>query len=869
MSEIQDRLTAHIGDRYRVERELGRGGMATVFLATDVRHDREVAVKVLHPELGATIGSERFEREIRLAAKLQHPHILGLYDSGSADGLLYYVMPFIQGESVRDLLDREKQLPIDDALQITLEVADALGYAHAQGIVHRDIKPENVLMSNGHALVADFGIARARQEAGQQRLTQTGMAVGTPVYMSPEQATGEHVGPSSDIYSLGCMLYEMLAGEPPFTGPNPMAIMARHAMEGVPSVRIVRPSVPEEVEEGIFAALEKSAADRPKSAADFCAILGTPLGATATRRTSRHTAARRVPTAAALPRHTAETVAPVPFWRRPPAIAAAVVTLAGLGLIAFQMNRNAGAVVLTDALDRKVAVRYFDVAGGDVADLRPTAERLTESLIRDLSTSRELNVVSANGVSPFRGKDVSRDSIGRALKVGTLVEGVIEPDGIDHVAITLRYYYGDGSNRGDPTTTRVSLDSLFTAEEEVAREVSAALRERLGPDIKFRELQAGTRSSVAWTLFNRAERARRDAASLGPQSADSAREGLSAADSLFRAARSADDQWVEPALQAIQVAFDRRRFVKPPPGTNALDSVRLVVAALDSALARVETALSIDPSSGRAVEMRGTIKYEKWRLGRLVLDPAVRSALLNDAERDLLEAIRRDPSLVTPYATLAFLYYDKKDVPTSLQQARAAYSADEFLVNSSAILNRLFYGSYDTEQFLEARRWCDEGHARFPRNFEFTLCGLWLMLAPDVEADIDSAWVLAARVDSLAPDGDRPLLSRMARMIVGGVIGRQALTMSNGPRREARLDSARRVLESAQGDRTVDPHQELPGYRAVMLAQFGDLEQAMALLRSYVAANPDHSFRVGGNVHWWWRELRSEPGFDALLSRSR
>src|SRR5262245_5578467 len=212
--------------------------MATVYLGRDIKHEREVAIKVLNPELAASIGGERFEREIKLAAKLQHPHILGLFDSGEADGLLFYVMPFVKGESLRDRLDREGQLPIEDAVQITLEVADALGFAHSQNIVHRDIKPENVLVSNGHALVAGFGIARAASEGGGPTLTQTGMALGTPVYMAPEQAMGEKVGPTADIYSMGCMLYEMLAGEPPFTGKNATAIMARHAMEAVPSVRI-------------------------------------------------------------------------------------------------------------------------------------------------------------------------------------------------------------------------------------------------------------------------------------------------------------------------------------------------------------------------------------------------------------------------------------------------------------------------------------------------------------------------------------------------------------------------------------------------------------------------------------------------------
>src|SRR5688572_10175495 len=391
--------------------------MATVFLATDVRHERLVAIKVLHPDLAATIGAERFEREIKLAAKLQHPHILGLIDSGEANGLFYYVMPFIEGESVRDKLDREKQLSIDEALQITLEVADALGYAHAQNIIHRDIKPENVMMSNGHALVADFGIARARTEAGQSKLTQTGMAVGTPVYMSPEQATGESVGPSADIYSLGCMLYEMLAGEPPFQGPNAMAIMARHAMEAVPSIRIIRQAVPEEVEEAILAAMEKNLADRPRTAADFCDILGTPLGATATRRvTGRHTARHRVPTGARLPAFTtAEAEAKVassrPWWKRPIVVASG--TLAGLAIFAAVWMAFSGppasAAVGASLQARNIAVMYFDdQTGGKLGHI---ADGITETLIDQLKPVSGLVVRSKDAVSRFRGKPADIDSM--------------------------------------------------------------------------------------------------------------------------------------------------------------------------------------------------------------------------------------------------------------------------------------------------------------------------------------------------------------------------------------------------------------------------------------------------------------------------
>ncbi|HJR33640.1 MAG TPA: serine/threonine-protein kinase, partial [Gemmatimonadales bacterium] len=365
MAEIQERLTSQLSDRYLIERELGRGGMATVFLAKDIRHDRDVAIKVLHPELSASIGAERFEREIKLAAKLQHPNILGLYDSGAADGLLYYVMPFIKGESLRDRLDREGQLPIDDAVQVTLEVAEALGHAHAAGIVHRDIKPENVLISGGHALVADFGIARAASEGNAQKLTQTGMAVGTPVYMSPEQAVGDPVGPTSDLYSLGCMLYEMLAGEPPFTAKNAQALMARHSMEAVPSVRIVRATVPEEVEDAIFSAMAKVPADRPQTAAQFMEMLGLPMGATASRRTSiRHTASRRVPTGA---NRMLEREGPA-WWRKPWVLAAGLVVLAGAGFGVWRLAAGGRAAPAVGGLDpRNVAVLYFENLSPDTS----------------------------------------------------------------------------------------------------------------------------------------------------------------------------------------------------------------------------------------------------------------------------------------------------------------------------------------------------------------------------------------------------------------------------------------------------------------------------------------------------------------------
>ena len=268
------RLTESLSDRYRLERELGQGGMATVYLAEDLKHGRKVAIKVLHPELSAVIGGDRFLAEIKVTANLQHPHILGLIDSGEADGLLYYVMPYVAGESLRTRLHRDKQLPIDDALRLSKEVASALDYAHRQGVVHRDIKPENILLQDGAALVADFGIALAVQQAGGSRMTQTGMSLGTPAYMSPEQAMGERdIGARSDVYALGAMTYEMLTGEPPFTGLNSQAIVAKVLTETPPPLRPKRPTVPPAVEAAVLTALQKLPADRFGTAKEFADAL--------------------------------------------------------------------------------------------------------------------------------------------------------------------------------------------------------------------------------------------------------------------------------------------------------------------------------------------------------------------------------------------------------------------------------------------------------------------------------------------------------------------------------------------------------------------------------------------------------------------
>ncbi len=293
MTDTIARLTAALADRYTVQRELGQGGMATVYLAHDIKHQRDVAIKVLHPDLGAALGAERFLTEIRTTARLQHPHILPLLDSGDAGGLLYYVMPLVTGETLRTRLERERQLPIADAVLIAREVADALGYAHGHGVIHRDIKPENILLQDGHALVADFGIALAVESAAGSRMTQTGLSLGTPQYMSPEQAMGERaIGAPSDIYALGAVTYEMLTGDPPFTGSSVQAIVAKVMTERPSPIHVVRDTVPEHVEAAVMTALAKLPADRFASAPAFAAALTTGTGVTAPRAAASGVGAR-------------------------------------------------------------------------------------------------------------------------------------------------------------------------------------------------------------------------------------------------------------------------------------------------------------------------------------------------------------------------------------------------------------------------------------------------------------------------------------------------------------------------------------------------------------------------------------------------
>src|SRR6266496_3919614 len=442
--------------------------MALVYLARDIKHERFVALKTLRPELAMALGRERFLREIKLAARLQHPNILPVYDSGDAGGTLYYVMPFVEGESLRDRLDREPQLPVDDALQIAKEVAEALAYAHDHDVVHRDIKPENIMLSGGHAIVAAFGIARAVSAAGGDKLTQTGLAIGTPAYMPPEQASGSgQVDRRSDIYSLACVLYETLAGQPPFTGPTAQAIMARHSLDSVPRLRIVRDTIPDALEQAINRGLAKVPADRFQTAAQFA----ESLAAASTGPVSPVTATRRP--------------APAQRWLGLPrgvAVGATVGAILVLGWATRSLwsgNARAGGIE-----SRHIAVLYFDdlTPNRDAAYL---ADGLTEALIGQLRRVPGLEVISKNGVAPYRASDVAPDSIARALGAGTLVRGSVEEAG-GRYRISVRLIEGSSGADFRRASFEKPQGNLLEIRDSLAADVADFLRQRLGEEVRLR-----------------------------------------------------------------------------------------------------------------------------------------------------------------------------------------------------------------------------------------------------------------------------------------------------------------------------------------------------------------------------------------------
>jgi serine/threonine-protein kinase len=605
--------------------------MATVYLAQDLKHDRPVALKVLHPELAASLGPERFQREIRLAARLQHPHILSIHDSGEVPGdastppILWFAMPFVEGESLRDRLVRERQLPLEDAVRIGREAADALEYAHRHGIIHRDIKPENILLSENHALVADFGIARALADQTESKLTETGTTLGTPAYMSPEQAAGERtIDHRTDIYSLGCVLYEALAGEPPFTGPTAQAIIARRFTETPRSLRDLRETVPGGVERAVAKALAKSPADRFGSAAEFGRALAE--GQTASRTVETPRAAPTPPAPVAVP-----AVPPVrrQGHRFPVTTALAIGFLLGLGVL-FGWLRSHGRADESPAGTKRLAVLPFENLGS--ADDEYFADGVTDEVRGKLASLAGLQVIARSSSGQYKKTTKSPQEIGRELGVDYLLTG------------TVRWEKAAAGNRvrvspeliqvGTAATTwqqpfDASITDVFQVQADIAGRVAEALDVALGAPQKKTLAEKPTENLAAYEAFLKGEEVSQGLAVADPRVARRAVDYYSQAvalDSTFVQA------WVQLSrahssiynigtptpsdADAARDAAERARRLAPerPEIQLALgDYQQFVRADVAAALAAYEMGLRKAPANADLLSATGRVEQSLGR----------------------------------------------------------------------------------------------------------------------------------------------------------------------------------------------------------------------------------------------------------------
>ena len=813
-----DRLQEALAGRYTLERELGQGGMAVVYLAVDPKHNRQVALKVLLPELAATVGPKRFLREIEIAAGLNHPHVLPLHDSGEADGFLYYVMPYVEGESLGDRLVRDGPLPLDEALRYARDVAEGLDYAHSRGVVHRDIKPANILLSEGHALIADFGVARALSDANEDRMTSTGLTVGSIAYMSPEQAAGERdFDGRSDLYSLGCVLYEMLCGEQPFTGETSRAVLLSHLNKSPDSLASRGVNVPAPVEDALLGLMAKDPQDRWSAGNVFVDALADGLvgGAPGSGLSGSGLGSR------------------LAGWNRPLSfgVAAAVVALLAMSLRSWAPWTQRG-----PALDpTRIAVLYFDDLSLE-QDLAYLADGLTESLINALGQIQPLQVVSRNGVKPYRDNPIPIDSLARILAVGSLVEGSVERSEGQLIA-TVQLV--DGTTQTQSFSERIVRggNDILALRDDIVKEATRLLGQQLGRELQLREVREGTASSEAWQAFRRATRLLEDADTLrwGLGDNESASRVLGQADSILALAESLDSDWMEPVVERGWVAWTLASFT----GSRA----RRDEATIRRGISHADRVLDRNPDDATAVELRGVLRNELSWLNSIAADSTAVRALRQGAEADLRAAVAADPSRARAWVALADLLRVGGDFGEASLVAQRAVDADPFLINAEKeILVTLGQVWLDLGDLDRAESWTEAGRRRYPAELAFPATALVILSGWDgAEPDVEMAWDLSATL--------RGWLN--GELLVAGVLARAGLA-----------DSARAVVDRVRPQVGDDPWARY--YEANTRIQLGEPARAVVLLDEFLELMPDRKAYIAND--WWWKALAENEDFRALIA---
>jgi eukaryotic-like serine/threonine-protein kinase len=869
MEHVTERLRNALAGRYAIQRELGRGGMATVFLAEDLKHHRQVALKVLNPELAEVLGGERFLREIEIAAGLHHPHILPLYDSGEADGLLYYAMPYAEGESLRDRLSREKQLPVDDALKIAREVADALSYAHGRGVVHRDIKPENILLESGHAVVADFGIARAISAAGGEQLTATGLAIGTPAYMSPEQAAGSYeLDGRSDLYSLGCVLYEMLAGHPPFAGATVGSLVYQHLTASPPNITSIRPSVPGRVTAALERALAKTPADRFSHAAHFAEALSPRESAVSATVAAPAPAARRVPRLAL--------------------IAFPAILVVGAALLLLRVGGDPPGPPASAYPRTALAVLPFQNLSAD-AEHAYFAGGLHDELLTHLSKVAAISLRGRTSVMGYAETTKPIRQIAGELEVGALVEGSVQVVGgrlrvnvqlID--AATDEYLWAESYDR--------TLDDAFAIQSDVAQRVVAAVGAALGGAERDALGLAPTANAEAYRLYLQGREYYRRPGYI--------RQSQEIAQLLYERALELDPEFVMAwaALSEVHGQMHWLRYDTSPERVArqreaAEMALRLAPEAPEArmamglwhywgrrdyatALREFDVALQGMPNDARLISLIGFVHR---RLGNWdeVIAAFERATQLDPRDANLfldvgglsLRAMRRYPEEVRAYDRALSLAPDLHGAAVqrgetyvlwqgqldTLRSALARVPADQFLGDRA----RLFFRERDADgllAFVGTRR-----HAAFESQRAFLPPSLFAAWAhglkgdrPAARAAFDSA---LAVVDSAMRDIPDDWRLHAARGLALAGLGRR-----DGAVREAAWLQRSVVYREDAYD---GPSQVGPA-RARILAQAGEADAALdeiELILSRPAWFSVHTLRLDP----LFDPLREHPRYQALL----